>query len=139
MYSAAFNRFIFKNKILVFIFLLPFPSQSALLGMSISITRVFSFSAAHRLYDKLISEEENQRIFGKCCNIHGHNYKCIIIYFLNVVKVTVTGSINENGMIINQTLLDKIVNDSVIRLLDHKFIDEDLDFFKNSTRYISSN
>nr|XP_014352581.1 PREDICTED: 6-pyruvoyl tetrahydrobiopterin synthase isoform X2 [Latimeria chalumnae] len=41
------------------------------------LTRVETFSCAHRLHSKLLSDEENKRIFGMCNNFHGHghNYK----------------------------------------------------------------
>jgi 6-pyruvoyl-tetrahydropterin synthase len=58
------------------------------------------------------------------------------IMVLFVVEITVTGPVGEHGMIMNQTLLDKIVNDSIISLLDHKFIDESLEFFKANRRYM---
>jgi 6-pyruvoyltetrahydropterin/6-carboxytetrahydropterin synthase len=38
------------------------------------IGRRESFNAAHRLYDPALSAEENRRRFGKCANLHGHNY-----------------------------------------------------------------
>lgn len=50
------------------------------------ITRKEHFSAAHRLHNIHLSDEENQRIYGKCNHIngHGHNY---------VVKATLKGNV----------------------------------------------
>ena len=51
------------------------------------------FSAAHRLAKEELSQEENEKIYGKCArpNGHGHNY---------LIDVTIRGSINNRtGMI----------------------------------------
>ncbi|PAA53216.1 hypothetical protein BOX15_Mlig021272g3, partial [Macrostomum lignano] len=42
----------------------------------VTVTRVASFSAAHRLHSIHLSAEENASLFGKCNwpNGHGHNY-----------------------------------------------------------------
>ncbi|KHJ77607.1 6-pyruvoyl tetrahydropterin synthase [Oesophagostomum dentatum] len=42
----------------------------------VTMERVETFSAAHRLHSNQLSAEENQRIYGKCNNPngHGHNY-----------------------------------------------------------------
>ena len=79
-----------------------------------SITKTFEFSASHRLYQPAWSEEENLKQFGKCCNPHGHghNYK---------LEVMVSGEINpQTGMILDASVLDKIVSEQVIVDLDHK-------------------
>jgi 6-pyruvoyltetrahydropterin/6-carboxytetrahydropterin synthase len=41
------------------------------------LTRVESFSAAHRLHSPQLTDEENARVYDKCNNPngHGHNYK----------------------------------------------------------------
>ncbi len=54
-----------------------------------TITRSFSFSAAHTLRSDSLSAEENAQIYGKCSNAagHGHDY---------TVEVRVSGSrLNE--------------------------------------------
>jgi len=43
------------------------------------------FNAAHQLRDPARSDEENRRLYGKCVNVHGHNY---------VVEVVVSGEID---------------------------------------------
>ena len=48
------------------------------------ITRRERFSAAHKLVNKNISESNNDKLFGKCYQLHGHNYELF---------VTVTGKI----------------------------------------------
>jgi 6-pyruvoyltetrahydropterin/6-carboxytetrahydropterin synthase len=87
-----------------------------------SITRVYHFSAGHRLYLKDVSEEENFRIFGKCTNLKGHGHD----YYL---EVRVSGHIDpDTGMIINMTELDDITGD-IIDELDHKRLDIEVPYF----------
>ena len=50
------------------------------------VSRRESFNAAHQLRDPALSDEENQRLFGKCANLHGHNY---------VLEVVVAGEIDQ--------------------------------------------
>ena len=39
-----------------------------------TLTKVYSFSAAHRLHNEKFSDEENREIFGKCNNPNGHGH-----------------------------------------------------------------
>ena len=90
----------------------------------IYLTRRERFSAAHRLFRPDLSDEENQKIFGKCSNSswHGHNY---------VLWVTVKGEPSlENGYVMNINILKKIIQDKVINKIDHKNINLDVDFMK---------
>ncbi|XP_065109424.1 6-pyruvoyl tetrahydrobiopterin synthase [Paramisgurnus dabryanus] len=89
------------------------------------ITRVQSFSACHRLHSKSLSDEENKKIYGKCNNPngHGHNY---------TVEVTVRGKIDKNtGMVMNLTDLNLIIEDVIMKQLDHKNLDLDVPYFAN--------
>ncbi|XP_064120629.1 6-pyruvoyl tetrahydrobiopterin synthase-like [Macrobrachium nipponense] len=91
------------------------------------VTRIECFSACHRLHSKLLSDEDNKAIFGKCNNPngHGHNYK---------VEVTVKGPIDETtGMVINVHDLKKIINDVVMDVMDHKHLDLDVPAFRDTT------
>ncbi|MGH7965560.1 MAG: 6-carboxytetrahydropterin synthase [Candidatus Binatia bacterium] len=84
-----------------------------------SLTKTFSFSAAHRLHSPALSDEENRAVFGKCNNLHGHghNYE---------LEVTVTGKIDPpTGMIMDLGLLMQTVQDAVIERFDHKHLNED--------------
>ena len=88
-----------------------------------ALTKVYRFSAAHRLYSKNYSDEENWRVFGKCTNPkgHGHDYS---------IEVKVTGGINpETGMITNLNDLDEAVKD-VIEELDHTRLDIEVPYFR---------
>ncbi|KAF2353139.1 6-pyruvoyl tetrahydropterin synthase/QueD family protein [Trinorchestia longiramus] len=90
------------------------------------VTRVESFSACHRLHCKGLSDEENRALFGKCNNPngHGHNY---------TLEVTVRGEIdNITGMVMNITELKDIIQSSVMEVMDHKHLDMDVTFFRDS-------
>jgi 6-pyruvoyltetrahydropterin/6-carboxytetrahydropterin synthase len=84
-----------------------------------SLTKTFGFSAAHRLHSPALSDEENQAVFGKCNNPHGHghNYE---------LEVTVQGKIDpRTGMIMDLGLLMQIVHAEVIERFDHKHLNQD--------------
>ncbi len=85
----------------------------------VQITQSFEFAAAHRLHCADLSDEENRRIFGKCTNPngHGHNY---------VVEVTVGGEPDaKSGMLLGVDRLERIVNERVIDVFDHKHLNLD--------------
>lgn len=86
------------------------------------ITRKEHFNAAHKLYNPKWTEEKNDAVFGKCANKnwHGHNFNLF---------VTVKGNPNpDTGFIIDLKVLKKIIRDKVIEKLDHRNINEDVDF-----------
>jgi 6-pyruvoyltetrahydropterin/6-carboxytetrahydropterin synthase len=88
----------------------------------IYLTRRERFSAAHRMFRADWSDEENQKIFGKCSNPnwHGHNY---------VLWVTVKGEQSkENGFVMNINILKQIINVRVIEKVDHKNLNQDVEF-----------
>jgi 6-pyruvoyltetrahydropterin/6-carboxytetrahydropterin synthase len=76
-----------------------------------AIGKIFRFEAAHQL--------PNHN--GKCRNLHGHSYK---------LEVEVTGPIKEangdsdEGMIMDFGDLKKIVQEEIIDLVDHQFLNE---------------
>lgn len=51
------------------------------MGSIVYLSRIETFSAAHRLHSPSLSDEENEKLYGKCNNPngHGHNYKGIYI------------------------------------------------------------
>ena len=86
----------------------------------VSLTYVFEFCAAHRLYCKSMTDEENRRVFGRCTNSngHGHNY---------VINVTLCGMPHpETGTLVAMPEFERIVNERVIDVFDHKHLNEDL-------------
>ena len=90
----------------------------------VSVFRAEHFNAAHRLNNPSWSEQENQRVFGKCNlpNYHGHNYELI---------VKVTGEIDvETGYVIDMKLLSDIISDKILNKFDHKNLNQDVPEFK---------
>ncbi len=90
----------------------------------IYITRRETFNAAHRLRRDDWTNEENERVFGKCCNQnwHGHNFELF---------VTVKGiPSKETGFVINLKTLGDIIRNGVIEKIDHKNINLDVDFMQ---------
>ena len=88
----------------------------------IYITRRETFSAAHRLARKEWSDEKNLEVFGKCANPnwHGHNY---------ILWVTVKGEANpQTGFVANLSDVSKVVTKYVLDKIDHKNLDQDVDF-----------
>ena len=88
--------------------------------MKVTISRKAHFNAAHRLYRKEWSAEQNDAIFGKCNNpnYHGHNYELI---------VGVTGEIDpETGFVMDVKFLSEIIKEEVEDRLDHKNLNLDV-------------
>lgn len=88
------------------------------------ITRRETFSAAHRLFNPKFTEEQNEKIFGKCSNPnwHGHNY---------VLDVVVSGEPNpDTGFVLNIAELKEIIKEHVISKVDHKNLNIETDFMK---------
>ena len=88
------------------------------------ITRIEHFNAAHKLYNPSWSREKNEEVFGKCANEkwHGHNFE---------LHVTLQGDPDpETGFVFDVKKLSIIVKDHVIDKLDHKNLNEDVDFMK---------
>ncbi len=87
---------------------------------TVTVTRRVHFSAAHRLHDPNKSDEENREIFGLCNNpnYHGHNYE---------LDVSVEGPIDvETGFVVDLGLVKRIVEERVLRHLDHKNLNVDV-------------
>lgn len=86
------------------------------------VTRRSRFSASHRLHNPDFSEEKNRETFGKCNNPHGHghNYE---------LEVMVKGTPDpDTGYVIDLKELEDIVRDRVIEHVDHKHLNEQVDF-----------
>jgi 6-pyruvoyltetrahydropterin/6-carboxytetrahydropterin synthase len=89
----------------------------------VEITRREEFSAAHRLHDPLLSEEENARLYGVCNNQngHGHNY---------ALEVTVRGPLPRSGMVMDLNRLMVLLREEVIAEVDHKNLNLDVPFLR---------
>ena len=70
------------------------------------IRKEFGFEAAHCIHNHA----------GKCRNIHGHSYKLL---------VSLEGQVNpETGMVIDFNDLSNIVQENIIRRLDHTILND---------------
>jgi len=90
--------------------------------MNITVTRRVVFSSGHRLYNPDFSDEKNRAVFGSCSNPngHGHNY---------ILEVSVNGPVDDDtGMIINLKELKDIINREIFEKVDHKNLNNDVDF-----------
>jgi 6-pyruvoyltetrahydropterin/6-carboxytetrahydropterin synthase len=94
------------------------------MAVKVELGRRYRFAASHRLHTEKLSEDENQRVFGKCNNPygHGHNY---------VLEVLVSGEVDPaTGMIANLADLDGFVEREVIEPFDHRSLNEDVAVFR---------
>ena len=85
------------------------------------IRQQFDFAAAHRLHCPGLSDEENQKTFGRCNNPsgHGHNYRVEAAFALET-KTTRPLTLADVEQIVEETLIDRF---------DHKHLNEDTDEF----------
>lgn len=81
----------------------------------LTITKEFQFDAAHRLWSDHLSEEQNRQIYGKCSNLHGHAYR---------LQVTVSGTIRDDGMVLNFTELKSFVQEALLTRYDHAYLND---------------
>lgn len=90
--------------------------------MRSTISKTYTFDAAHQLWRPEWSDRKNYSVFGKCANIHGHTY---------ALDVTVEGEVDElTGMVVNYFDLDAVVKPYVYSFdemnkatgLDHNFL-----------------
>lgn len=88
----------------------------------INLVCSYRICTGHRLYREDWSVEQNQKVFGRCYNEHGHEYK---------IDIILSGQISqETGMLINGYDVDEIVKPVIYGQLDHKFLNKDVTFFK---------
>ena len=76
--------------------------------MRTSVTRSFTFEAAHQLPWHP----------GKCRELHGHGYR---------LEVTVEGPLNEQGVVLDFDEVEAVVAREVIARYDHTYLNDLLD------------
>ena len=79
--------------------------------MKAYLSRRYRFSASHRLHSDRMSEAENRATYGKCNNPHGHGHNYVL-------EVTLSGQVDENGMVCNLVDLDECVHRQVVTKFD---------------------
>jgi 6-pyruvoyltetrahydropterin/6-carboxytetrahydropterin synthase len=90
-----------------------------------AITRLYRFSASHRLHVMALSDQENTELYGKCNNPfgHGHDY---------ILEVTVSGPVDPvSGLIVPLAKLDRLVGEKIIRLFASRNINLDIPQFSS--------
>lgn len=89
------------------------------------LSRRYRFSASHRLHSDQMSEAENRATYGKCNNPHGHGHNYVL-------QVTVSGQVDDNGMVCNLPDLDDCVQRNVVTRFDL----ENLNMLKQFTELV---
>lgn len=76
-----------------------------------AVTRAYHFSAAHRLANDALTDEQNAELYGQCFRQHGHNY---------LLEVTVAGALDPaTGMSVDIGTVDRAVKAAVLDRVDH--------------------
>ena len=95
-----------------------FSSTGIVAAVDVLVSRRDTFNAAHELRDPGLSDEENRRVFGKCANLHGHNY---------VLEVVVAGEIDAaTGDVLDLKHLAEVMSRRVIVDVDHRNLNSDV-------------
>ena len=93
--------------------------------MKAYLTRRYWFSASHRLHSIAMSDQENQAVYGKCNNPHGHGHNYTL-------EVTVAGNVDErSGFVMDLKQLKDIMNREVIDVLDHRHLNKEIPEFRD--------
>lgn len=88
-----------------------------------TLTRLYHFSASHRLHVPQFSEEQNETLYGKCNNPYGHGHDYVL-------EVTLSGPVDHStGLICPLPVLDRLVQENVLRVVAHRNLNRDLPQF----------
>lgn len=89
---------------------------------TVRVGRRESFNAAHQLCDPSLSDADNRRLFGKCANLHGHNY---------VLEVVVAGQVDHaSGYVLDLKVLSDVIGRQIIQDVDHRNLNTDVPWLK---------
>jgi len=87
------------------------------------LTRRAEFSASHYYHNPEFTAEENQRLFGKSNNPHGHGHNYTL-------EVTVKGEVDaSSGFVVDLQQLKQIMNSEVMDALDHRHLNKEVPEF----------
>lgn len=87
------------------------------------ISKKVEFSASHICRSALLSDAENERVYGPACNPlgHGHNY---------VVDVAIEGEPDPvTGMVLDLKRLKEILEEKVLSVYDHRLLNREVEPF----------
>jgi 6-pyruvoyltetrahydropterin/6-carboxytetrahydropterin synthase len=86
--------------------------------VTVLVSRRETFNAAHQLANACLSDDENRQLFGKCVNLHGHNY---------MLDVVVSGKISDtSGFVVDLKRLSDVMCQQVIQHVDHRNLNTDV-------------
>ncbi len=89
------------------------------------LTRIYRFSAAHRLHNLNLSDEENRGLFGKCNNLHGHGHDYVL-------EVTVAGDPDpKTDCLLDIGQMDATMQTKILDPFDHVYLNLDTEEFKD--------
>ena len=92
--------------------------KAATTSTTVLVSRRETFNAAHQLRDPDLSDAENERLFGKCANLHGHNY---------VLEVVLAGEIDPaTGYVVDLKHLSEVIGRRIIQDVDHRNLNTDV-------------
>jgi len=102
-------------------------------GNMLYISEKFEFAASHTLWNDKFSDEENEKVFGRCANRRGHGHNYIVEVTINPIRdkalgLTVYERPVSNG--INAGDFERIVDKHFISVVDHKNLNADVEYFK---------
>ena len=80
------------------------------------ITKIFTFDAAHSLPEHK----------GQCADLHGHTYRLEVTIARQNGELITNGS--SAGMVMDFSDLKEIVNTEILEKVNHKFLNDVLDF-----------
>ena len=85
---------------------------------SASLTKLYRLNCLHRHHNPLLSDEENSKLYGKCSQVHGHEYG---------VEITLVGSIDgETHLICRRQWVDDWVNRLLIQPFHKSLLNESM-------------
>ena len=86
--------------------------------VTVLVSRRETFNAAHQLANPDLSDAENRRLFGKCVNLHGHNY---------MLDVVISGKISDtSGYVVDLKRLSDVMCEQIIQHVDHRNLNTDV-------------
>ena len=100
-------------------------TQAAKSSPKAYLSRRYRLSASHRLHVDAYTAEENQAVYGKCNNPHGHGHNYII-------EITVGGPVNATtGMVCDLGELDAFARTNLLDRFDMMNLNT-LESFRNA-------
>lgn len=88
------------------------------------ITRVYRFSASHRLHAPSLSNAQNAALYGKCNHPYGHGHDYVL-------HISMRGEPDPNtGRLVNVGALDRYVQTSVLGIYDGRDLNQDIPDFR---------